>query len=94
MALNFGFESAGGVPAVKTLYDSTLEAYLAAQDARVLKARRNRWLVLIVGLSLSAAVLAWAIRSTSDNEFGPMVAFGLAVGPTGCPVKQAASRWT
>ena len=83
MTLASGLESSGGVSALKALYDSTLEPYLAARDAPLLAARRRRWLVLAVGLTIAAGVLVWAIQSTTDNEFGPMVAFGLVVGSAG-----------
>ena len=54
--------------------NSALEPSLAAQDVRVLAARRSRWLVLIAGLALAGGLLA-AVRSHTDNEIGPMIAF-------------------
>ena len=65
---------------LRQLYDSSLGPYLAAQDAKVLATRRNRWLVLAIGLGAAAAILTWAIRSDTDNDLAPMAAFGLAVG--------------
>jgi hypothetical protein len=60
-----------------------LGPYLAAQDRRVLAARRNRWLVLVAGLALAGGVLTWAWQSGSDSEYGPMAGFGLALGSIG-----------
>jgi hypothetical protein len=72
-----------GAQGLRSLYDTSLGPYLAAQDARVLATRRNRWLVLVVGLALAAGFMALAVRSSSNNEFLPMVAFVLAVGAIG-----------
>jgi hypothetical protein len=83
MNFTIGLDAAGGLPSLRALYESTLEPYLATLDARVRAARRNRWLVSIVGLALAAGVMALALRSRTDNEFGPMVAFGLAAGSIG-----------
>jgi hypothetical protein len=80
-ASNLGPDHAA--PSLRALYDAALGPYLAAQDSRVLVARRNRWLVLIAGLALAGGLLAWVLRSHTDNEIGPMVAFGLAVGAVG-----------
>jgi hypothetical protein len=71
------------VQSLRSLYDTSLGPYLATQDAQVLATRRNRWLVLFVGLALAAGFLALAVRSSSDNEFLPGVAFVLAVGAVG-----------
>ncbi len=64
---------------LRSLYDSTLGPYLAAQDAEVRSTLRNRWLVLAIGLALAGGVLFWAVRSDSDSEYLPAVGFGLAV---------------
>src|SRR5215469_5624476 len=72
-----------GAGSLQTLYDRALRPYLAAQDRRVLAARRNRWLVLVAGLALAGGVLAWAWQSGGDSEYGPMAAFGLALGAIG-----------
>jgi hypothetical protein len=68
---------------LRSLYDTSLGPYLAAQDARVRTTRRNRWLVLVVGLALATGFMALALRSGSDNEFLPSVAFVLAAGAIG-----------
>ncbi len=83
MALSSGLEASGGLPALQALYDTALHPYLAAQDAPVLAARRNRWLVLIGGLALAAAVLAWALPRDTESLFFPLVGAGigaLAIG--------------
>ena len=67
------------LPGLRSLYDSSLGPYLAAQDAQVWTTRRNRWLVLVVGLALAGGVLDWAVRSGSQGEVRPAIAFGLAV---------------
>jgi hypothetical protein len=72
-----------GAQSLRSLYDTSLGPYLAAQDAQVRATLRNRWLVLVGGLALAAGFLALAIRSSSDNEFLPGVAFFLAVGAIG-----------
>src|SRR5215469_5483942 len=76
-------DSASGVGSLQALYESALGPYLAAQDRRVLSARRNRWLVLVAGLALAGAVLAWAWNSGSDSEYGPMAGFGLVLASIG-----------
>ncbi|HKF60913.1 MAG TPA: hypothetical protein VKB42_06100 [Dongiaceae bacterium] len=76
-------DSASGAGSLRALYESTLGPYLAAQDRRVMAARRNRWLVLVAGLALAGAVLAWAWQSGGDSEYGPMAGFGLALGSIG-----------
>jgi hypothetical protein len=53
---NLGTDHAA--PSLRALYDAALGPYLAAQDSRVLAARRNRWLVLIAGLALAGGLLA------------------------------------
>jgi hypothetical protein len=73
----------GGAQSLRSLYDTSLGPYLAAQDARVRAIRRIRWLVLVVGLALAAGFMTLALRSSSDNEFLPSVAFVLAVGAIG-----------
>jgi hypothetical protein len=67
------------LPGLRSLYDSSLGPYLATQDAQVWTTRRNRWLVLVVGLALAGGVLDWAVRSGSQGEVRPAIAFGLAV---------------
>jgi len=64
---------------LRSLYDSSLGPYLAAQDAQVLATRRNRWIILFGGLALAGGILTWAVRSGSQSEFRPAIAFGLAV---------------
>jgi hypothetical protein len=76
-------DSSSGTGGLQALYSSVLGPYLAAQDRRVLAARRNRWLVLVAGLALASGVLAWAWQSGSDSEYGPMAGFGLALGSIG-----------
>src|SRR6516162_2205263 len=76
-------DSASGAGSLQALYESALGPYLAAQDRRVLAARRNRWLVLVAGLVLAGGILAWAWQSGSDSESGPMAGFGLALGSIG-----------
>ena len=76
-------DSLRGAGSLQRLYDSALGPYLAAQDRRVLAARRNRWLVLVAGLALAGGVLAWAWQSGSDSEYGLMAGFGLALGSIG-----------
>ena len=83
MTSTSGSDSSSGAGSLQSLYDSALRPYLAAQDRRVLAARRNRWLVLVAGLALAGAVLAWAWSSGSDSEYGPMAGFGLALGSIG-----------
>jgi hypothetical protein len=78
-----GLASDREAPSLRALYDSALGPYLAAQDARVLAARRNRWLVLVAGLALAGGLLAWVLRRHTDNEIGPMIAFAVAVGAVG-----------
>jgi hypothetical protein len=68
---------------LRSLYDTSLGPWLAAQDARVRATRRNRWLVLFGGLGLAAAIVVWIIRHGVDNEYPPMAAFALAVGSIG-----------
>lgn len=68
-----------GSSGLRALYESELEPYLAAQDHRVQAARRNRWLVLILGLAIAAAILVWAWESGTDIDLVPMAGFGLAV---------------
>jgi hypothetical protein len=72
-----------GAQSLRSLYDTSLRPYLAAQDARVRTTRRNRWLVLVVGLALAAGFMALALRSSSDSEFLPSVAFVLVIGAIG-----------
>ena len=72
-----------GAKSLRSLYDTSLGPYLAAQDAQVLATRRNRWLVLVVGLGLAAGFMALGLRSSSDSEFLPGAAFVLAVGAIG-----------
>ena len=72
-----------GAQSLRSLYDTSLGPYLAAQDAKVLANRRNRWLVLVVGIVLAAGFMALALRPGSDNEFLPMVALVLAAGAIG-----------
>jgi hypothetical protein len=76
-------DSSSGAGSLQALYESALGPYLAAQDRRVLAARRNRWLVLVAGLVLAGGILAWAWQSGSDSEYGPMAGFGLAAGSIG-----------
>ena len=76
-------DSASGAGSLQALYESALGPYLAAQDRRVLAARRNRWLVLVAGLALAGVVLLWAWQSGSDSEYGPMAGLGLAAGSIG-----------
>lgn len=71
--------SESGSSGLRALYESELEPYLAAQDHRVQAARRNRWLVLILGLGIAAAILVWAWESGTDIDLFPMAGFGLAV---------------
>ena len=78
-----GLASDREAPSLRALYDSALGPYLAAQDARVLAARRNRWLVLVAGLALAGGLLAWVLRRHTDSEIGPMIAFAVAVGAVG-----------
>ena len=68
-----GLASDREAPSLQALYDSALGPYLAAQDARVLAARRNRWLVLVAGLALAGGLLAWVLRRHTDSEIGPMI---------------------
>jgi hypothetical protein len=72
-----------GAQTLRALYDTSLGPYLAAQDAQVRANRRNRWLVLIIGLALAAGFMALALRPSSNNEFLPTAAFVLAVGAIG-----------
>ena len=76
-------DSSSGAGSLQRLFDSALGPYLAAQDRRVLAARRNRWLVLVAGLAFAGVVLLWAWQSGSDSEYGPMAGFGLALGSIG-----------
>ena len=48
---------------LRSLYDTSLGPYLAAQDVQVLATRRRRWLVLVVGLALAVGFMALALRS-------------------------------
>jgi hypothetical protein len=64
-------------PDLRAFYESTLQPYLAAQDSRVRATLRNRWLVLILGLAIAAAIFTWSWGG--DSEFGPMAGFGLAL---------------
>jgi hypothetical protein len=68
---------------LRSLYDTTLEPYLKAQDARVLATRRNRWLILIGGLAIAGGIMALVVRSGSQGEIVPMIAFAVAVGAIG-----------
>jgi hypothetical protein len=70
---------ANAMQGLRSLYDNSLGPYLATQDAQVSATLRNRWLVLVLGLALAGGVLTWAVRSDSDSEFRPAIAFGLAV---------------
>src|SRR6185369_549410 len=78
MASTSGPDSPSTAPELRAFYESTLGPYLAAQDSRVGTTLRNRWLVLIFGLAIAVAIVAWAWQSGSDSEFGPMAGFGLA----------------
>jgi hypothetical protein len=66
-------------PGLQALYQSDLAPWLERQDARVAAAKRNRWIVLVIGLAIAGGLLTWALRRNSDNELLPMAAFAVAV---------------
>jgi hypothetical protein len=68
---------------LRSLYETSLEPYLKAEDTVVVSARRNRWLVLIGGLMVAAGIMALDVRGSGSSEFVPMVAFGIGVCAVG-----------
>ncbi len=64
---------------LRALYDTSLGPYLQAQDAEVLSTRRNRWLILFGGLALAGGIMFLVVRSGSQGEIVPAIAFGIAV---------------
>ncbi len=67
-------------PPLRELFDSGLGAFLAAQDTRIRGTRRNRWIVLLGGLALAGAILAWVVVGEIGNDLVPMAGFAIAVG--------------
>jgi hypothetical protein len=66
-------------PDLEALYRAEMAAWLAQQDARVVSAKRNRWIVLFGGLAIAGGILWWALKRNIDSKFFPMAAFGIAV---------------
>jgi hypothetical protein len=71
---------AASLPSLRSVYDTSLGPYLAAQDAKVISARRNRWIALAAGLGLAGAFVAWALKWDSQAEYLLLIALAFAVG--------------
>ena len=72
-------EGAASAADLETLYRSEMADWLARQDARVVRAKRNRWFVLFGGLAIAAGIMWWGITRDIGGDFPPYVAFGIGL---------------